>query len=49
MQEYKEIYKYKQYNGYSQVKKKRLESLAGGWKERTLNGLSMIHASAAHL
>ena len=49
MREYKEIYNYEQYKRYLPVIKEKLERRAGGWKKKTLDGLSMNHASVVHL
>jgi len=48
MREYKKIYKYEQYKRCLRVTKEKLERRTGGWKERTQDGLPMIHAFTAH-
>ena len=49
MRKHKEIYNNERYKRRSRVIKEKLESQAGASKERTLDGLPMIHASAVHL
>ena len=50
MREYKEMYKYEQYNMEAQsYNRKTLEPNKGAWKDKALNGLQEIHATAASL
>jgi len=50
MREYKEMYRNEQYKRRSRVnRRKTRETHMGAWKDRTLDSLQVIHATAAPL
>ena len=49
MREYKEMYMYEQYKALTSLQKENSRGAQGAWKDRALNGLLEIHATAAPL
>ena len=49
LRDYKEMYKYEQYTGTHEFTKGNSRGTQGAWKDKTLDGLPEIHATAALL